>query len=158
LETLEEAKRWVSYVRLEKPDDRNKPWGGVIYIYTGRIERGTARGDPHCAIVYDLHFVEGKLTDDSDLWMNSFGNPAVNLPPQFNKIPYAEWFDYRPIPAITGPNSTDPKILGLEEYAKKGLIPPQPAAPPSSDATPPDNRPSVSQQGDSPAEAHPQAR
>jgi hypothetical protein len=47
---------------------------------------------------------------------------ADPTPPE--KIPYAEWFDYRPIPAITGPNSTDPTVLGVDEYVKKGLIKP----------------------------------
>ncbi|MBI3838635.1 MAG: hypothetical protein HY288_11970 [Planctomycetia bacterium] len=152
LETLEEAKRWVSYYPVGPPEDPKKPLGGVIYVYTGRIEKGTVRGDPQYGIVYDLHFREGKLTDDSDLWMNSFGNAAIALPPQFDKIPFAEWFDYRPIPPITGPNSTDPKILGLEEYVKKGLIPPQPQGAPPSDAKPASDRPPASEESDSPVE------
>ncbi len=156
LETLEEAHRWVAYFPLGPQEDPRKPLGGVIYVYTGRIEKGTVRGDPQYGIASDLHFVEGKLTDDSDLWMSSFGNPAIALPRQFNKIPFEEWFDYRPIPPITGENSTDPKILGLEEYVNKGLIPPQPpAAASSSDAKPAGEGEPVKGKSDSPAEPRP---
>jgi mono/diheme cytochrome c family protein len=158
LDTLEEGKRWVSCFPVGPPEAPTEPRKGVIYVYTGRIDKGTARGDPQYAIVYDLHFHDGKLTDDSDLWMNSFGNPAVAPPPQFNKIPFAEWFDYRPIPAITGPNSSDSKILGLEEYVKKGLIPPQPPGASSAAAGSPDDRPPVNQEDDSVAEPRPQVR
>jgi hypothetical protein len=32
------------------------------------------------------------------------------------------------MPVITGPNSQDPKLLGIEEYIRKGLITPKKGA------------------------------
>jgi hypothetical protein len=128
LETLEDAQRWVAYFPLGSPDAAGK-MKGLIYMYTGRTDKGVIRGDPHYAIRYDLEIVDGKLGAESALWMNSFGNWAVATPEPPGKIPFREWFDYRPIPAIVGENSKDPKLLGVEEYVKKGLISPEAAAP-----------------------------
>ncbi len=142
LETLEPAKRWVVYFPIGKPDAMSK-LTGLIYLYTGRIENETVRGDPHYGIKYTLVFQDGKLTKESDLWMNSFGNAVVTPPELPGKIPYREWFDDHPIPAITGENSKDPKLLGLEEYIQKGLIKREQAAPsqqpPEGDKTPHDD-------------------
>jgi len=129
LETLEEAKRWVAYVPTGSPDANGK-LVGLIYMYTGRIENEMVRGDPHYGVKYDLSFVDGKLSAESELWMNSFGNGAFVQPELPGKLPYREWFDYRPIPAITGENSTDPKLRGVEEYIQKGLLKPEAAGQP----------------------------
>ena len=130
LETLEEGQRWLARCPIEPPTAA-KPAGGLIYLYTGRIEKGIARGDAHYGIRYDLDCKNGKLTADSNVWMGSFANAVVATPSPPGRIPYREWFDFHPIPAITGENSKDPKLLGIEEYVRKGLIPPRP--PPQSD-------------------------
>ena len=130
LETLEVDKRWAAQVSIGKPNEQGM-LSGLIYVYTGRIENDTARGDAQYGIKYDLRVVDGKLSAESDLWMSSLtvGN---NIAPPHSPtvIPFEEWFDYRPIPAITGENSQDPKLLGVEEYIKKGLIEPAPDAQP----------------------------
>lgn len=141
LETLEEGRRWVAYFPVGPIRDTLQV-KGLIYVYTGRVEDGMARGDPHYAIQYDLQIVDGKLTADSDLWMNSFGNSAVEAPQPPGKIPYREWFDFRPLPIIEGENSRDPKLLGVEEYERKGLITPggkPPADKPPANGTSPRN-------------------
>ena len=38
------------------------------------------------------------------------------IPPAQQGVAFHEWFDFRPIPEITGGNSTDPKLLGIEEH------------------------------------------
>ena len=124
LEIVDKDQKWVAYSHLGSPDDKGE-LHGLIYVFTGRIEDNTVRGDPHYGVKYDLSFADGKLTDQSDLWMSSFGNGAVVNPEPPGKIPYREWFDYRPLPVIEGENSKDPKLLGIEEYVKKGLIPPK---------------------------------
>jgi mono/diheme cytochrome c family protein len=125
LATLEESQRWAASVPIPLPASSGSRHG-LVYLYTGRIDGDKIRGEPHYGIVYDLQFADGKLSADSDLWMNSFGNPTVAAPLHPDKIPFTEWFDYRPIPPIAGENSRDPKLLGTEEYEKKGLIAPPP--------------------------------
>ena len=128
LESLEEGRRWVAFVPLGTPDAMGN-LQGLIYVYTGHVDKVTnsARGTIYYGISYDLKFADGKLTADSDLWMNSFGNSVFADPVPPGKLPYKEWFYYRPMPVITGENSKDPKLLGVEEYVKKGLIKPPPA-------------------------------
>ncbi|HEY2893687.1 MAG TPA: c-type cytochrome domain-containing protein [Pirellulales bacterium] len=136
LETLEPGKRWVAYVPIEE-SPQNDRITGLFYIYTGRIEHGLAYGQPHYGVKYDLGLQDGHLSEDSDLWMNSFGNPAVQDPQPPGKIPYREWFDFHPLPIIEGENSKDPKLLGVDEYVRKGLI-----SPPDQKAESPQTAPS----------------
>jgi hypothetical protein len=124
LDTLVKQQRWSARVPLGPPQEGSLD--GLIYLYTGRIRNGVVRGEPQYAVKYELRFDANRLTSESDLWMSSFGNDAVANPTASQLIPFREWFDYRPIPPITGPNSTDPKLLGVEEYVKKGLIKPEP--------------------------------
>jgi mono/diheme cytochrome c family protein len=128
LETLEPLHRWVAYFPVG-PASRESVAQGLIYIYTGRSDSDMARGTIHYAIQYRLQFDEGKLAADSDLWMGSFGNGAVEVPQPPGKIPYREWFDHRPMPIIEGENSKDPKLLGIEQYEKEGLITPSSKSP-----------------------------
>lgn len=123
LETLEPDKRWVAYFPLEIPPDAVNLIG-EIYVYTGQVHEDMLAGTLHYGIGYELRFSDGKLSPESDLWMNSFGNGAFNDPTPPGKRPYREWFDYRPMPIMTGENSKDPKLLGVEQYIKEGLIHP----------------------------------
>jgi hypothetical protein len=123
LETLEPGKRWGAYVPIGKPDATGR-LNGVLYVYTGQIVNNDLHGSVHYGAQYALVVIDGKLAPDSDLWMDSFGNHAFEAPRPPGKLPYREWFDYRPMPAITGENSQDPKLLGVDEYIQKGLITP----------------------------------
>jgi hypothetical protein len=128
LEIVEPGVRWEAYVPIGKPDERGRI-EGVIYIYTGQVVNNELGGTLQYGVQYALVSVDGKLSSDSDLWMDSFGNPAFEPPRPPGKLPYQEWFDYRAMPVITGENSKDPKLLGVDEYIKKGLIKPQDASP-----------------------------
>jgi mono/diheme cytochrome c family protein len=129
LETLEPGMRWSACVPIGSPGGDGR-LDGVIYIYTGQINDNKLLGSLHYGVEYALAFTGGKLSPESDLWMDSFGNPTFEPPRPPGKLPYREWFDYRPIPVITGKNTSDPKLLGVEEYVKKGLIKPQPTKAP----------------------------
>ncbi len=142
LETLEPAQRWVAYVPLGTPSE-DKPWSGVVYVYTGQVKDGKLQGTLHYGIEYQLAVADGKLTDESDLWMDSFGNSVFAPPSPPGLLPYHEWFSDQPIPVIEGENSKDPKLLGVDEHVQKGLIKPpsesqskpteaEPDAPPAS--------------------------
>jgi hypothetical protein len=148
LETLEADQHWVAYVPIGSPAPGSEGrLDGVIYMYTGQVMDNKLGGSLHYGVQYALVFADGELSPDSDLWMDSFGNAAFEPPRPFHKLPYQEWFDYRPIPPITGENSKDPKLLGVEQYIREGLIKPTqpdaeskepPAAPPEPKESPPD--------------------
>ncbi len=137
LETLESGRRWVAFFPLRPFDDQGES-SGVIYLFVGKLTDTTAVGTPHYAISYHLTAPQGKLAEGSELWMGSFGNSSVAEPFTSSRIPFNEWFDFKPIPPITGENTKDPKLLGVDEYVKKGLIkPPAPAQAPTAEGEKP---------------------
>ena len=90
---------------------------GLVYVVRGMSTGPGSTGQCHYGIQYDLVIKDGKLADGSDLWMGSlFWTPKLEVPQAPGKIPLVEWFDYRPIPAITGENTKDPKLLGVDDY------------------------------------------
>ncbi len=135
LETLKPDWHWVAYVPVEVGSSGGDVLDGTIYIYAGQIRDGMLDGTPHYGVEYALTIVDGKLTPESDLWMDSFGNNAFEPPARDDKLPYDEWFSERSMPVITGKNSSDPTLLGVDEYVEKGLIGPPEAA--SAEAPPP---------------------
>jgi len=150
LQTLSEGKLWVAFVPIGQPDD-NQRLSGLIYMCTGRVEKGMIRGEPHYGVKFDIKIENGKLAEGSDVWMNSFGNGVFATPDPPGKLPYREWFDYRPLPVIVGENTKDPKLLGVEEYIRKGLISGGQIAP-----TPQDKKPAEPQAGTPDASPAPQ--
>ncbi len=141
LETVAVDHRWVATVPLGKPD-KSGGWSGTIYVYTGKYNEGELVGTLHYGIEYQVNVADGKLSPESDLWMDSFGNHAFAPPTPPGMLPYGEWFSPQPLPVITGENSKDPKLLGIDEHVRKGFIKPpseQPAEPadqPKSDSKP----------------------
>ncbi len=120
LETLEEGERWVAYYPIGPMDGSgNGRLKGVVYLYKGKIEEKKVRGSCHYAIKYNLEFQDGSLQPESELWMGYLFASEVIAEPEVGKIPSQEWFDHEPIPVITGKNTTDPKLLGLEQHLGK---------------------------------------
>jgi hypothetical protein len=114
LETVETSERWAAYWRVPAEPDKQGRLKGVVYIYPG--------GDgasPHYAVSYDLLITEGIISDDSELWMNAMFVPSTVIPPSKDRVPFDEWFDHRPLPEIVGGNTSDPKLLGVEEHLGK---------------------------------------
>ncbi len=122
LEAIEEGQRWAARIPIRK-QPRGNHLAGLIYLYMGRFEGRRIQGDVSYAIKYDLYIADERLDAESDLWMSSFCGPSVAEPVPAGMLPFDEWFDHRPIPAITGENTKDPKLLGVDEYIDKGLLP-----------------------------------
>jgi hypothetical protein len=110
LEETEAGQRWK--VRVPVGQVGAAGCSGVIYI----CKDNTA----HYGIQYDLKTAEGRLTADCDLWMSALYLPAQVAQPQL--LPFREWLDHEPLPVITGPNSTDPKLLGIDEHVRTAEI------------------------------------
>jgi hypothetical protein len=123
LEVIETGRRWAAVIPLGKPD-ATQSWSGVIYLYTGSYHEGRLSGTLQYGIGYQVSAVDGKLSPESDVWMDSFGNPVFAPPAPTGKLPYQEWFGTEPLPVITGENSKDPKLLGIDEHVRKGFIKP----------------------------------
>jgi mono/diheme cytochrome c family protein len=118
LTTLRPQWQWEVYFPIGPLSDDAAGMSGVIYVYSGALddENRQARGDRHYGIVYDLTFQQGRLAEGSELWMGSLLWNSQLAVPQPGKVPLEEWFDARPIPEITGPNSDDPVLLGIPEH------------------------------------------
>ena len=73
--------------------------------------------NPHYGIQYDISISDDLTIDSSsELWMGAIqltGNVVLLESP---KMPLWEWFDFRPIPEITGTNTDDPDLLGITEH------------------------------------------
>ncbi|MEX2115218.1 MAG: c-type cytochrome domain-containing protein [Pirellulales bacterium] len=120
---IEDGQRWAARIPIRKQPQGNS-LSGLIYLYMGKSVDQRIQGDASYAIKYDLFIIDQRLDADSDLWMSSFSGPSIAEPVPAGKLPFDEWFDHRPIPAITGQNTKDPKLLGVDEYIDKGLLPP----------------------------------
>lgn len=147
LETLEPDWRWVAYVPCKAPDG-NGTQTGIIYVSTGRVDEMSVSSQPHYGIVYELAYLDDSLTSDSDLWMNSFGNAAFSDPVPQTRLPYEEWFSDKPLPVITVENTKDPKLLGIEEYVRKGLISPEHATSPQEEGDKNASQPAEQESGE----------
>ncbi len=121
LTVVKPGQRWGAYFPI--PDSAGRRDGslsGLIYVYRGSKDmHGQVGGEYHYGIKYDLNIQEGKIAEDSDLWLgNIYWNNSVALPADPRKVPFEQWFSADPIPVITGENTKDPVLLGVEEHKK----------------------------------------
>lgn len=115
LEPLENDRRWVAYFPIAMPETREmSKLSGLVYVYEGRVIEGIDTRTLHYGIRYDLFFDDDRITAESDLWM---GTLLWTL--DIDKLPAQEWFDDRPIPQITGPNTEAPNLLGVERHSRQ---------------------------------------
>lgn len=93
---------------------------GLIYLYRGNRDDGGIQitGPPQLGIVYELNLADGRVAQGSELWLDAIYYPSedVALPVRPKLIPWSEWYDHRPMPIIQGENTTDPELLGTDEY------------------------------------------
>lgn len=108
--------KWEAVVPLKGPSDEYVSiMSGMIYMYQGTVEQERARGTVHYGIKYDLHLNKLAMEPNSEVWVgNLFWTPTLEHPHR-GQVPLKQWFDYEPIPEVTGPNSTDPKLLGIPQ-------------------------------------------
>ena len=111
--------KWVVEHPAEFPADRTKH-DGMLYLYKDlRASDGKLSGDCHYGVGYKLVVAEGKLTRESEVWMESVFNSVAIDWTDDSMIAPGEWFDSRPIPEIVGGNTSDPKLLGEDEHLEK---------------------------------------
>lgn len=90
---------------------------GKVYLNAGMQETGgRLQGVCHYAVGYKLVAEGGKLTAESEVWMESILRPGSLYWPPEGRISAQEWFDALPIPEIVSGNTSDPKLLGTEVH------------------------------------------
>ncbi len=136
LEMVENGQRWHARIPL-RANMQGDSLAGLIYLYMGRATPDRVDATPSYAIRYDLVIDDKRIGAESDLWMSSFNMPPIAPPVPAGHLPFTEWFDYRPIPPITGENTKDPKLLGVQDYIDKGLLPPEAAQPKATEPSAP---------------------
>jgi hypothetical protein len=116
LQAIEPGHRWGGFYRIcDVPGDKKKTKkSGLIYVVVGILKDDAVVGQIHYGIQYDLIFEDHKIVTGSDVWMSELYITPPIARPQPDKIPLAEWFDWKPIPEITGENTKDPKLLGID--------------------------------------------
>ncbi len=121
-------KRWIARIPLDLSEATESARNGVLYLCRGKPPgAGEKCQDPHYAAEYSLRLSAGRLTADSELWLGYiFRTSMVHVVPP-GKIGEEEWFSFRPIPEIVGPQTTqDPRLLGIEDHRPGDPAPTEP--------------------------------
>jgi hypothetical protein len=112
--------KWVVEHSIDLPADRTRH-EGMLYLYKDlRTDAGRLTGDCHYSVGYKLVLENGKLTRESEVWMESVFNGIAVDWIKDGMIAPGEWFDSRPIPEIVGGNTSDPKLIGIDEHKQPG--------------------------------------
>lgn len=99
-------KRDIIYV-CEEYHNKLRPWSWSETWIASRF---------HYGLVYDIRMEDGKLADDSDLYMGTLYRTR-KFPAW--KVPITEWFSHKPIPVLPGETVEDPVLLGTSDHRKK---------------------------------------
>lgn len=113
MQTVEPDQSWRCRYRIGDLKGRNSA-GGKFFVV-----QNTFRPKAHYAIEFEIVLNEAdEIAEDSQLWMGSLYNlnGRVFVPYDDQKILLDRWFDWRPIPEITGEQTDDPQLLGIPEH------------------------------------------
>jgi hypothetical protein len=121
-EATDQPNEWQAIFPIKKA---SADLQGLVYLYRGKQDESgntLTSGTPQIGIVYDLILDEGRIATGSELWLDAIYFPEnVAPPPKDGKLPWTEWFDFRPIPVIKGDNTKDPSLLGITGDAQGDL-------------------------------------
>lgn len=113
MKTIQADQTWRCRFSIGDLKDPAKSSGKLFVV------QNTSKPKAHYAIEFELTLNEsGKIAETSQLWMGSLYNlnGRVFVPYDVQKILLDRWFDWRPIPEITGPQTDDPDLLGIPEH------------------------------------------
>lgn len=121
------GQQWKSRFRINTAIQQDRdaaagsPLVGDTTSTTGKlyVVQNTSRPKVHYGIEFEIQTnKDGRITNSSQLWMGSVYNlnGRVFVPYDGQKILLDRWFDFRPIPEITGPQTDDPELLGVPEH------------------------------------------
>lgn len=107
LATVVPNEHWTGSYRIIDLNDKRDDYAGKLFLTPGTPP-------PHYGVEYTIKIVEGKISEDSEIWMGSIYNSGVVVLPNPDRIQLSEWFDFLPIPEITRANSTVPALIGIK--------------------------------------------
>jgi len=118
LQVRQPDQQWSARIPLEPVADWSEGKNaGVVYLFYGPTIVDGRKGRIHYGIRYELEVSEGRLTNQSTLWMGSMYDLGGRvLIPQEGEVLLDHWFDFRPIPEIEGENPNQPELLGIPEH------------------------------------------
>lgn len=70
----------------------------------------------HYAVQYDLNIKDGRLVEDSDMYMGALYRTR-KLPTW--RVPMSQWFSHEPIPELPSENVEDLELLGITDHIAK---------------------------------------
>lgn len=117
LKVLEEMQRWEALYSLgDVPRSGSHELNGLVYVTEERYHaKRVIGGRFHYGIKFNLEFQDGKLVDDSELWMNSlYRTRKVRL----WEVPIREWFSHQPIPELPEKSNVNNELSGKSDYLK----------------------------------------
>ena len=121
LTMIEDMQRWEAVFPLEKASS-NGETRGIVYVseefrrppYWWSFDEKWIGSRFHYGITFRLVTSNGRLTDQSDLYMGCLYRTRKF--PNW-KVPLSEWFSHEPIPELPNePNTDDADLLGIEDY------------------------------------------
>ncbi|MDA1016364.1 MAG: hypothetical protein O3A00_18135 [Planctomycetota bacterium] len=121
LTMIEDMQRWEALYPLDHiaADGQAR---GIIYVneeyyhptYWWSSSKQWIGSRFHYGISFRLATRDGRVTDESDLYMGSLYRTRKF--PNW-KVPLSEWFSHEPIPELPyAPNTDDPELLGIDDY------------------------------------------
>jgi Planctomycete cytochrome C len=106
--TVVPNEHWRAIYQIVGPNEKiEEDDPGMLYIIPGSPP-------PHYGIAYRIKFVNGVISEESEIWMGASYLTGMVVLPKKDTITLSEWFDFLPIPEITGGNTKDPKLLGIK--------------------------------------------
>jgi hypothetical protein len=113
METIQPDQVWRCRYSIGTAEAPVKTVGKVFLV------QNTSKPKAHYAVDFKIDFdSSGAITQSSQLWMGSLYNlnGRVLVPHDNQKILLDRWFDFRPIPEISGTQTDDPVLLGIPEH------------------------------------------
>jgi hypothetical protein len=108
LVTVVPKEHWRAIYQIaDQTEKADESYSGMLYIIPGSPP-------PQYGIEYQIKIKDGVISDESEIWMGASYLTGTVVVPRKDTIPLSEWFDFLPIPEITGGNTSDPKLLGIE--------------------------------------------
>ncbi len=116
LTTIQSGERWGVDLPITDCPTNEGRLTRRFYVSNGGALSESRPEQSHYAFQLDLVVTDGKISADSDLWMGCLMVPAKVIPAEDSRIPFCEWFDWRPLPVIEGTNTSDLKLLGVLDH------------------------------------------